>query len=315
VRFSLLAIILLGTAQGATPVIIDTDMGTDDMMAISLLLAHREIPIEAVTVVNGLARVAPGAANARRLIAASGRTGIQVFEGRARPLNGTRDFPPDWRANSDRPISNLNVPAATTERAEVWLARRLKNVAHPVRILALGPLTNLAVALQTADPKAVEEIVMMGGAFQVPGNLGPAPNPSSEGNFFVDPEAAARVFRSGVPIRVIPLDATNRVKLDAEFVNHFKTTTKGPLAAAVGTILDAARDLIAHGEVYAWDPLAAAAFLDPSVATWTPAHVAIRTKGDEAGRSVIEPGPPNARVALDASPAQFDRVFRGAFVP
>jgi pyrimidine-specific ribonucleoside hydrolase len=293
----------------ATPVIIDTDMGTDDMMAIALLLAHGEIPIEAITVVNGVAHVQQGAANARRLVATSGRTGIQVFEGRETPLQFTKDFPDEWRKSADAPLSTVNVPPTTKERAETWLQNRLKDASHPVRILALGPLTNLALALPTADPKAVEEIVMMGGAFHVPGNMGPY----AEGNFFLDPEAAARVFRSGVPIRVVPLDATNKVKLDAAFVSQFKNTTKGPLAALVTHVLETAHDDIAHGEYYAWDPLAAAALLDPSVATWTAAHVAIRVKGGEVGRSVIEAGPANAKVALTASRSQFDRIFLSAF--
>jgi pyrimidine-specific ribonucleoside hydrolase len=293
----------------ATPVIIDTDMGTDDMMAIALLLAHGEIPIEAITVVNGVAHVQQGAANARRLVATSGRTGIQVFEGRETPLQFTKDFPDEWRKSADAPLSTVNVPPTTKERAETWLQNRLKDASHPVRILALGPLTNLALALPTADPKAVEEIVMMGGAFHVPGNMGPY----AEGNFFLDPEAAAGVFRSGVPIRVVPLDATNKVKLNATFVSQFKNTTKGPLAALVTHVLEAAHDDIAHGEYYAWDPLAAAALLDPSVATWTQTHVVIRLKGREVGRSVIEPGPANAKVALTASRTQFDRVFLGAF--
>ena len=302
-------------ATPAAPVIIDTDMGTDDMLAIALILAHREIPIEAITVVNGVAHVPQGAANARRLIAASGRTGIPVFEGRETPIQLTRNFPDDWRKTADQPISTLNIPPTTSEPAEAWLQRRLKDTTHPVRILALGPLTNLALSLPTADPKSTEEIVMMGGAFHVPGNLGmtEAPNPPAEGNFFVDPEAAARIFRSGIQIRVIPLDATNHVKLDAAFVTHFKSSTKGPLAALVSHILEAAHDDIAHGEFYAWDPLAAAALLDRSVASWTPAHVAIRTKGNDTGRSVIDPGPPNARIALDAGRTEFDRIFLAAF--
>ena len=94
----LLALSLAISATAATPVIIDTDMGSDDVMAISLLLSHREIPVEAITVVNGLAHVSAGAANARRLVQASGQTSILVFEGRETPLQRTADFPREWRA-------------------------------------------------------------------------------------------------------------------------------------------------------------------------------------------------------------------------
>ena len=305
--------------RAATPVIIDTDMGSDDVMAISLLLSHPEIQVEAITVVNGLAHVRAGAANARRLLLAAGNKSTQVFEGREMPLQKTADFPHEWRASSDAPVSNASPPApAHAERAEVWLARRLKDAAHPVRILALGPLTNLAVALAAADPKTVDEIVIMGGAFHVPGNLGDGgafktANTTAEWNFFVDPLAAARVFDSGVPLRVVPLDATSRVKLDTTFLARFERDSRGPLAEIVKKVLNGERQMIEQGFFYAWDPLAAAALLDPAIANWTPAHVAIRLRGDETGRSIIEPGKANARVALGADRAQFERSFLAAF--
>jgi inosine-uridine nucleoside N-ribohydrolase len=303
------------TAMAATPVIIDTDMGSDDVMAIALLLSHREIPIEAITVVNGLAHVPAGAANARRLVQASGRASILVLEGRETPLQRTADFPREWRETSDQPLTpDKPGSRGNAERAEIWLARRLKDASHPVRILALGPLTNVALALAGANPKAVQEIVIMGGAFRVPGNLGDGGafktrNTTAEWNFFVDPEGAARVFRAGVPIRVVPLDATSRVKLDAGFLTRFQSQAHGPLAAIIHKVLNGDRDMIDQGFFYAWDPLAAAALLDPDVATWTPAHVALRLSGNESGRSVIEPGTPNASVALDADRRRFETLF------
>lgn len=316
----LLALSIAASLLAATPVIIDTDMGSDDVMAIAMILSHREVPVEAITVVNGLAHVPAGAANARILVKASGRVPIPVFEGRETPLQRTADFPKEWRAGSDQPLAKDMPPAPkNAERGEQWLARRLKDASHPVRILALGPLTNLALALAGANPKTVEEIVIMGGAFRVPGNLGDGgtfktSNTTAEWNFFVDPEAAARVFRSGVPIRVVPLDATSRVKLDAAFVTRFERETQGLLAGLVDKVLNGDRDMIDQGFFYAWDPLAGAALLDPPVATWTPAHVTLRLNGNEAGRSVIEPGTANARVALDADRNHFEALFLKSFV-
>ena len=309
-RRIILGLAMAVTAVAATPVIIDTDMGLDDMIAIALMLSHREIQIEAITVVDGLAHVKPGAANARRLVQLSGRAGIPVFEGRETPLQRTSAFLPAWREPCDRPLSNVTIPGTITERAEVWLAHRLQDGTHPVRILALGPLTNLALALKSAHRSAVQEIVIMGGAFHVPGNTEEMTVPktatsTSEANFFVDPEAAAQVFRSGVPIRVIPLDATNRVKVDAGFVDHFKANSKGPLATIVSAFLTK--------DSYIYDALAAAALLKPAVATWTHAHVVVQVSGKDIGRSVIRPGAPNTKVALNASRAQFDRIFLEAF--
>jgi len=300
-------------------VIIDTDMGSDDVMAIALLLSHREIPIEAITVVNGLAHVPAGAANARRLVQASGRNSILVMEGRETPIQRTADFPREWREGSDLPLNGVPAPASpNNKRAEAWLESRLKDVAHPVRILALGPLTNLALALPVAGRSAVEEIVIMGGAFRVPGNLGDGgayktTNTTAEWNFFVDPKAAAIVFASGVPIRVMPLDATSRVKLDTAFLARFQHEAHGPLAAMVTKVLNGEREVIEQGVFYAWDPLAGAALLESGVATWTSTHVTMRLSGNEAGRSVMEPGKPNAKVALDASRERFEKLFLEAF--
>jgi inosine-uridine nucleoside N-ribohydrolase len=182
----------------------------------------------------------------------------------------------------------------------------------------LGPLTNLALALAAANPKAVEEIVIMGGAFRVPGNLGDGgafktTNSTAEWNFFVDPAAAARVFRAAVPIRVVPLDATSRVKLDVAFVSRFRSQAQGPLAAIVNKVLNSEGEMIEQGLFYAWDPLAAAALLDPTVATWTPAHVTMKLSGNETGRSVLEPGQPNATLALNATRNRFETIFLQAF--
>ncbi len=176
----------------------------------------------------------------------------------------------------------------------------------------------MALALDGASPKSVEEIVIMGGAFRVPGNLGDGgayktTNTTAEWNFFADPEAAAKVFRSGVPIRVVPLDATSRVKLDDTFLKRFNRQAKNPLAEIVSHVLEGARDMIHQGFFYAWDPLAAAALLDPAVASWTSAHVTLRVGGNEAGRSVLEPGAPNAKVALDASRERFENIFLKSF--
>ena len=103
------------------------------------------------------------------------------------------------------------------------------------------------------------------------------------------------------------------MKLDAAFLTRFQREAHGPLAAIINNVLNGERDLITQGLFYAWDPLAAPALLDPSVASWTPAHVAMRLTGNETGRSVIEKGAPNAQVALDAKRDRFEDLFVKAF--
>ena len=298
----------------ATPVIIDTDMGSDDVMAISLLLAHREIPIEAITVVNGLAHVRAGAANARRLVQASGRNSVLVLEGRETPLQRTADFPREWREGSDRPVTAASPPAPTiTERGEVWLARRLKDGGasrpHSGARTARPTWPSLSPAPRRSKKSSswAERSTFPAISAMEARSKPPTPRPNGTSSSIRKPPRES--FDSGVPIRVVPLDATSRVKLDAAFLARFQRESRGTLAQIVSKVLNGEREMIDQGVFYAWDPLAAAALLDPIVATWTPAHVAMRVSGNEAGHSVIVPGIPNARVALDASRERFEKLF------
>src|SRR5262249_11984188 len=159
-----------------------------------------------------------GARNVARLVTLGGQGGISVYKGRSTPMSGTAAFPDEWRRTSDElPGVKLPAPQRQPERttAAESLARRLQDRRHPARILALGPLTNLAEALERspAIAKNITEIVIMGGAIHARGNLDDGgyfktSNTTAEWNIFVDPVAARIVFGAGIPIRLIPLDAT-----------------------------------------------------------------------------------------------------------
>jgi pyrimidine-specific ribonucleoside hydrolase len=310
-------------AQVQHPILIDTDAGTDDLMAIAFLASHPGVRIEAVTVVNGLAHPDAGAKNIVRLLDLAGRKDIPVFAGRGTPLEGKAEFPADWRKISDD-LPGVTLPASSrtpeSQRAADYLVERLRDQARPVRILALGPLTNLAEALkrEPSIAPAIQELVIMGGALRVPGNLGDGGvfktnNTTAEWNIFVDPLAARIVFRSGVPIRLIPLDATNKVPVDLGFLAKFQTGARSPLARVVAQVLESDRAFIQAGFFYAWDPLAAVALLHPAVVKATKLHVDIRQDAPEQGRTIQAPGSPNARVALDADGAAWRKLFLEAF--
>ena len=102
----------LAAAQSA--VIIDTDAGTDDLMAIAFLLARQDVRIEAITVVDGLAHVQAGGANVLRLLAVAGAGGVPVYLGRAEPMERTAPFPAEWRETSDR-RPGVTLPASARE--------------------------------------------------------------------------------------------------------------------------------------------------------------------------------------------------------
>ena len=190
--------------------IIDTDVGSDDLMAIAFLLTRPEIRIEAITTANGLAHVDRGAINVGKLLGLANRSDIPVYIGRSEPLEGHRAFPDQWRRDSDEMRGvfdgHMSGGKPQAESASQFLSARLAQHSRPVRILALGPLTNLAEVFRQ-EPGAissVQRMVIMGGALYVPGNLGDGgffktDNKTAEWNLYVDPLAASIVFGSGVP--------------------------------------------------------------------------------------------------------------------
>ncbi|MBN1315816.1 MAG: nucleoside hydrolase, partial [Anaerolineales bacterium] len=204
----------------AQPVVIDTDMAPDDWLAILYLLGRSDVNVRAITVTGaGEAHCAAGTRNARNLTALAGRPEIPVACGRETPLEGDHTFPTAWRERVDD-LLGLTLPEnsrePSSEPAVELLARIIQGSPHKVHLITLGPLTNVAEALEV-EPGLVmnlEMITVMGGAVEVAGNVGSSSNIEnyvSGWNFYVDPRAAAEVFSSGAPITLVPLDATNYV--------------------------------------------------------------------------------------------------------
>ena len=322
VAAALMLCAMLTAAQTAS-VIIDTDCGRDDLMAIAFLSARRDVRIEAVTVANGLAHVQAGAANILRLLALGGQGDVPVYVGRETPLHGNASFPDPWRQNSDALIPGSaahHKPQA--QPAADYLVNRLRDHGRPVRILALGPLTNFGEAL-AHEPGLLHgvEMIIMGGAIRVPGNLGEGgffktDNRTAEWNLFVDPLAAQQVFASGARIRLVPLDATDRVPIDAAFLRELRSRPHTPLGDFVAGMLAQECSFEDGATCYAWDALAAVALLDPSVVPWTRLAIEVRQSPPEEGRTAESAGQkPNAQVALGADAATFRRVYLAAFTP
>ncbi len=319
-------LVALAGAQTKPPVIVDTDAGTDDLMAIAYLLAGREVDVRAITVVNGLAHVEQGAANILGLLELAGRRDVPVFIGESHPRSGNAEFPGDWRQLSDN-LPGVQLPRSTrvpeTRSAVQYLAKEMRLPAGgpSLRILALGPLTNVAAALDDSSGRirGIRSIVIMGGAISVPGNLGDGgvfktENKAAEWNMYIDPAAAGRVFGSGLPIEVVPLDATNKVPIDQAFVRDFASRAAGPLGRFAVQILASEQSLIEQRAFYAWDPLAAVILVHPGIATFQMLHVDVETKAPASGQTLAATGGnPNARVAVSADASSFKRLFKLAF--
>jgi pyrimidine-specific ribonucleoside hydrolase len=306
------------------PVIIDTDAGADDLLAISFLLSRPDVTIEAITVVDGLAHVHSGAQSILRLLDLAGKTTIPVYGGENGTAPGGNPFPDAWRRTSDE-LPRQMLPETTrqpeAQPAAEFLAARLHQMSKPVSILATGPLTNLAAAFRVYPNgiHCVEDLVIMGGAIRVSGNLKDGgtiygDNTLTEWNFFVDPGSAKKVLESGVRFRLIPLDATAKVPIDKAFAASFKNKAKTSVGKFASALIEDSRVLIEAKMFFAWDPLAAVAIVQPDVVRMSSLALEVQTSGKESGRSREMPGRPgNSRVALDADSALFQRVFMEAF--
>jgi inosine-uridine nucleoside N-ribohydrolase len=292
-------------------------------MAIAFLLSRPDIRVEAITIVNGVAHVQAGGRNVLRLLALAGRHDVHVYLGRETPLSGNAEFPAEWRRNSDE-LPGVPLPEPTrdveSQTASEFLSRRLADAAHPFQVLTLGPLTNIAEALSRAPraARAIRQLVIMGGAVRVSGNLtdGGAfktDNTSAEWNMFIDPTAAKAVFASGAPIRLVPLDATQRVPIDMALLEQMQSKAETPMARFVAQVLATDRDMIRQGFYFAWDPLAAVALVNPAVATFRPLAIEIGEKPLELGRTMETKGRrANAQVAIDADVLRFRDIFMTA---
>lgn len=301
------------TARSPTPVIVDTDMGSDDVMALAYLLKQPGLAIRAITVEGtGLAHGPAGARNVLRLIRALGiHRAIPVGYGPPGPLAGFRSFPSTWRAGADN-MYGLGLPAwagpAPAMSAVRLLADTIKNSPEPVDVITLGPFTNLALALRS-DPAVGRRIAMvysMAGAIRVDGNE--PIHHRAEWNVYIDATAAQRVLRSGIPMTFIPLDASDNVPITSFFRDAVQAQ---PRTAALRLIAAMLRDpYYLQAPAYFWDPLAAVAATDHGVVRLRAERLVIGTsQGPDLGVTRIGSAGTTARIAFSAGAAAFQRRF------
>jgi pyrimidine-specific ribonucleoside hydrolase len=277
------------------PWIIDTDMGREDWLALLLALGHPRADILAISVVgSGIGRCPQGATAALSLVelAGAGRD-IPVACGADFPLDGYHAMPPDWRDGTDiTAFGDLPEPTAAPDpRGAVDLIiDTIRTADQPVSILAIGPMTNVALALDQAPDivSKVREIVMMAGAIHAAGNVAqpgssdfPVDN-TAEWNAFLDPVALAAVVTLGVPIRLVPLDATNFAPVDAGLAGVILDGADTPAAAFAATVIES---MIGEAGLYFWDPLAAAIALDRDLCDYQMVQLSVGTATADTGWS------------------------------
>ena len=323
-------------------VVIDTDPGVDDALALILALRSPGARVLGIGTVAGNVEVDLATENALKVLRLLGRAEVPVAQGCASPLvepfHGAHHFHgPDGLGDSGLPPSELQ---PSGEHAADQLLRLAREWPGELVVIALGPLTNLAVALLKDPllPTRVQRVVVMGGAFGVPGNIAP----SAEFNVWADPEAAERVFVAGWPLTIVGLDVTRQTLLLDEHLEHLDdlerlTSADAAVARFVRAIVRAPLARAAQHRrprsMELHDPLAVGIALDPSLAleapelpvavelhgTWTRGATLADRRPHPAMGGVIPPGvipppPARARVCLRVDASRFLDIFLKALV-
>jgi pyrimidine-specific ribonucleoside hydrolase len=295
-----------------TRIILDCDPGHDDAIALLLALASPEVQLLGVTTVAGNQTLSKTTANAIRVLDHIGHADVPVAAGAERPLVREPYVARDVHGASGLDGPDLPPPARppTVAHAIDWIAHTLRSQSNPVTLVPTGPLTNIALFLARYPELAprVERIVLMGGAIG-PGNVTPA----AEFNVWADPEAAQRVFSSGLDVTMVGLDVTHRALMTPA---HAERLAAGSVA---GRLVSDLYDFYArfHRKRYGWegapvhDAVAVAHVIDGTLLATRECAVIIDT-GSELGRGRTHvdlhnamPWEPNCRVAVDIDSERF----------
>ena len=232
--------------SSATPIILDCDPGHDDAIALLLALASPEIELLAVTTVHGNQTLEKTTANALRVLDLVGRDDIPVAAGASRPLTREPKVADHVHGESglDGPFLPPPQRAPVAQHAVDLMLETITASPTPVTLVPTGPLTNVALLLDRYDGRNIERIVLMGGAI-AEGNITPA----AEFNIWADPEAAERVFRSGLDVTMIGLDVTHQALLTPPIAERLRATGK------TGTFVAELVEFFSryHRETYGWD--------------------------------------------------------------
>ncbi len=268
----------------STPILLDCDPGHDDAIALLLALGSDELELRGVTVVAGNQTLEKTTANAIRVLELAGRGDVPVAVGSPRPL--VREPFVAAYVHGETGLDGPDLPPPQAEPSDQhavdFLAERLEGAT----LVATGPLTNVALLLARYPDARPERIVLMGGAI-AEGNVTPA----AEFNIWADPEAAARVFASGLDVTMVGLDVTHRALVTAAHAHQLRGA--GRVGKAVAELLDFYG--VFHREVYGFDgspvhdAVAVAHVIDPTLLELQHLNVRVDCESELCrGRTVVD---------------------------
>jgi pyrimidine-specific ribonucleoside hydrolase len=270
------------TTAEPIPVILDVDTGYDDALALMLALRSPRLEVIGVTCVHGNQQLDQVVVNTLKVLDIAGAADIPVAAGMRQPL--LEAIQPPSLIHGHDGMGDLGLATSTRQLAEAHavelLRQLLSQAAVPVTLIALAPLTNIAVLLRMYPEvrSKIAGITIMGGTFIAPGNT----SPLAEFNVRVDPEAAAIVLQSGLPIRLYPLDVFRQIYFNRAEITRFKSSADG-VAQAVAGILTYACNYFKADYSLIGDAGAVATVIEPEAAIWEQYPVMVELAGT-AGR-------------------------------
>ena len=286
------------------PIILDCDPGHDDAIALLLALASPEVELLAVTTVHGNQTLAKTTANALRVLDLAGRADIPVAAGADRPLTREPKVADHVHGESglDGPFLPPPKHRPVALHAVDLMVERIAGSPRPVTLIPTGPLTNIALLLDRIGGENIERIVLMGGSI-AEGNITPA----AEFNIWADPEAADRVFKSGLDVTMIGLDVTHQALLTPTIAERLRAT--GRTGVFVAELVEFFSRY--HRETYGWDgapihdAVAVAHVIRPGLVETKHRNVEVELASELCrGRTVVDlwnrtDRPANAHVGVD----------------
>jgi purine nucleosidase len=300
--------------QGTKKIILDTDPGIDDILAVFLACASPEVELLGVTTVAGNVKVDEGTNNivvAREIV---GEDLFPIYQGAWRPLVRKLKTQADVYGSDEQigiQFDEENLKKIEKTQAVNFLIETVKNFPGQITLFPLAPLTNIATAIimEPTFSKNVKEIFLMGGAAAVPGNA----LPTVEFNLFVDPEAAKVVFESEIPITMIGLDVTGKTALwvsDKDLLDGYGSKVSNFIRKITRHYLDR------NNPCYLYDPLAVAVGINDALVTCSEMyHVDIETHGEHtSGTTVVDwynaqKKPKNVKVCIEVDSDTFKKMF------
>ncbi|ESQ52257.1 hypothetical protein EUTSA_v10016893mg [Eutrema salsugineum] len=285
---------VLGFSSKREKLIIDTDPGIDDSMAILMAFQTPELEILGLTTVFGNVSTQDATRNALLLCEIAGFPDVPVAEGCSEPVKGGIPRVADF-VHGTNGLGDVSVPLPSSEKCEKsaaeFLVEKVSEYPGEVTILALGPLTNLAIAIKRDSSFAskVKKIVILGGAFFALGNV----NPAAEANIYGDPEAADIVFTSGADITVVGINITTQLKLTDDDLLALRNS-KGKHATLLSDMCKFYRDWHVKSDgvygVYLHDPVSFVAVVRPDLFTYKKGVVRVETQGICIGHTLMDQG-------------------------